>query len=78
MCFCKYKDYLGKPGEGVHSYRFFDIAIIDVLFTIIGAYIISNVINASFINILFILIILGIIAHRIFCVDTTIDKLIFQ
>ena len=32
--FCKYKDILGKPGEGVHSYRLFDIAIIDVVLTI--------------------------------------------
>ena len=32
--FCKYKDILGKPGEGVHSYRLFDIAVIDVVLTI--------------------------------------------
>jgi len=36
---CKYKDILGKPGEGIHSIRLFNVAIMDVLFTIIGAYI---------------------------------------
>jgi hypothetical protein len=37
---CQYKDILGKPGKGIHSYRIFNIAIVDVLLTIIGAYII--------------------------------------
>ena len=35
--FCKYKDSLGKPKKGLHSYRVFDIAVIDVLFTLILA-----------------------------------------
>ena len=34
--FCKYKDLFGKPGEGVHSYRIFNIAIVDVILTIFG------------------------------------------
>ena len=37
---CEYKNMLGKVGEGVHSIRIFNIAIVDVLLTIIGAYII--------------------------------------
>ena len=35
--FCKYKDALGKPKEGLHSYRVFNISIIDVLLTILLA-----------------------------------------
>lgn len=31
----------GKVDEGVHYYRVFNIAIVDVLATIVGAYIIS-------------------------------------
>ena len=34
-----FKDIFGKVGEGLHSYRIFNIAIIDVLFTILGAFI---------------------------------------
>ena len=34
---CSRSNMFGKPGEGIHSYRIYDIAIIDVLFTIIGA-----------------------------------------
>ena len=31
--FCKYKDSLGKPGEGLHSYRVFNLSVLDILFT---------------------------------------------
>ena len=48
---CKYKDILGKVGQGVHSYRLFGIAIVDVLLTILGAYII-NLLKLCNINIL--------------------------
>ena len=75
---CKYKDMFGKVGEGVHSYRIFNIAIVDVLFTILGAFIIHFFIpKYSFITILVFLFISGIILHRMFCVRTTIDKLLF-
>lgn len=76
--FCQYKDIFGKVGEGVHSYRFFNIAIVDVLLTIIGAYIINLFIPYfSFTYILVLLFILGIVLHRLFCVRTTVDKILF-
>ena len=75
---CKYKDILGKVGEGVHSIRIYDIAIIDVILTIIGAYFISKIFKLNFLNTLIILFILGIILHRIFCVRTKIDQLLFN
>jgi hypothetical protein len=75
---CKYKDIFGKVGEGVHSYRIFNIAIVDVLFTILGAFIIHFFIpKYNFITILLVLFVSGIILHRMFCVRTTIDKLLF-
>ena len=40
---CKYKDVL-ESGEGIHSIRLFNVAIMDVLFTIIGAYIIHLIV----------------------------------
>ena len=80
MSLCKYKDIFGKPNEGVHKYRIFNIAIIDVIFTIIGAYLLNKYLfkKTKFIIILISLLILGIIAHRIFCVRTTVDKLLFK
>ena len=75
---CQYKDILGKPGQGIHSYRIFNIAYIDVLFTIIGAYIIYLFLpKINYFIILILLFLLGIILHKIFCVRTTIDKFLF-
>ena len=78
--FCKYKDILGKPKTGLHSYRVFDIAVVDFLLTILLAkffefYMMKGI---PFWKILIITFILGIIVHRIFCVKTTIDKLLFS
>ena len=74
---CKYKNMLGVPGKGIHSYRVGGIAIADVIMTIIGAIIISYLSGWNFIYTLIGLFILGIILHRLFCVRTTIDKLLF-
>ena len=41
MGLCKYKDIFGKPNEGVHKHRLFNIAIVDMSFTIIAAAIIA-------------------------------------
>jgi len=77
--FCKYKELLGKVGKGVHSIRLFNIAVIDVLLTFIAAYIIYSFNNKNnYFLILILLFIAGIILHRLFCVRTTIDKLLFD
>lgn len=78
MYFCKYKNMFGKPNEGAHSYRIFNIAIVDVLLTIILAIIISALMNYRVIYVLIFLFLLGIFTHRLFCVRTTIDKLLFN
>jgi len=75
---CKYKDSLGKPNEGVHKYKIFNISIVDVLLTIFVAFIISFFSKINFFIILILLFIAGIILHRIFCVRTTVDKLLFN
>ena len=77
--FCKYKDILGKPKTGLHSYRVFNVAIIDVLFTVLLAKFVHYYIleEYNFWSILICTFILGVIMHRIFCVKTTFDKLFF-
>ena len=77
MDLCKYKNALGIPSKGIHSYRFLGIAIADVLMTILGAIIISYWFKFPFLYTLMSLFILGIVLHRLFCVRTTIDKLLF-
>jgi uncharacterized membrane protein len=77
MSLCKYKDALGVPGTGVHSFRFFGVAIADVIMTIIGGYLIARAFNISAIYTIIALFLLGIFLHRLFCVRTTIDKALF-
>ena len=74
---CKYKDILGKVDQVIHSYRLFNIAIVDVIMTVIAAFIIHYFTKINFFVVLVLLFIVGIICHRIFCVNTTIDKLLF-
>ena len=75
--FAKHSEIFGKPNEGAHSYRLFDVAIVDLIATALVSGIISLAFNKNFIVILLILLLLGIILHRLFCVNTTINKLIF-
>ena len=77
--FCKYKDILGKPKTGLHSYRVYNIAVIDVLLTFLLAKFIQYYLleETDFFLILCICFISGIVIHRVFCVRTTIDKLLF-
>jgi hypothetical protein len=75
---CLYKYIFGEPKKGVHKYRIFDIAIVDLLATILSGYLISQYFNKDFYEVTGALLLLGIIMHRIFCVRTTIDKIIFN
>jgi len=70
-------DIFGKPNQGLHSYRLFGLAIVDVIMTILGSFVISYVFRVSFVITLAIVFILGILLHRYFNVRTTIDKMLF-
>ncbi len=74
MNLCKYKDIFGEPNKGVHQYRVLNIAIIDVLSTILLSYLISQYANVSFIKTLIILLIIAEFMHLLFCVDTPITQ----
>jgi hypothetical protein len=71
---CKYKDILGVPERGVHSYRMFNFAIMDVIMTIIASFIISFIFRVSFLWSFVLLFIFGEVLHYIFCVPTTFMK----
>ena len=78
MSLCRYRDTIGQPGKGIHSFKICDIAVVDVVSTLIGAWIIAKVFKLNYLLTLLIFWILGMILHRIFCVRTTIDKLLFR
>jgi hypothetical protein len=79
--FAEYATLFGNVGEGVHGYRLFDFAIVDVLATIFGAYLLYRWLKyhswMSFFWVLALLFALGITLHRLFGVRTTIDRLLF-
>jgi fatty acid desaturase len=74
---CKYKNLFGKPSEGLRKYRIFDIAIYDTVIVIILGFLISYFTGYNLWITLAVLFISGIIAHRLFCVRTGVDKLLF-
>ena len=70
----KYKDIFGKPRTGIHKYRFFDVAIIDVIGTIIIACIITYITEIPLLMTTSSLLKLGFILHIIFGVETNTTK----
>ena len=77
MDLCKYKNLFGKPGEGLRQFRIFDIALYDTIVVILIGILFSWVTKINIWIVLIVLFISGIIVHRLFCVRTGIDKLLF-
>lgn len=79
---CQYKDVLGKPGEGFHKARLFGFARNDLLGTMAIAAILALIFYRktfwySFLIIFLILMAIAIFLHRLFCTNTTLNKMIF-
>jgi hypothetical protein len=83
MNLCQYSDIFGKPSEGLHQYKIFHFAIVDIVLTFLAAKLLQIICNKYFnknLNYwiyLLILLVLAIILHRIFCVNTTLNVLLF-
>lgn len=73
---CIYKDSLGIPGQGFHTH-FLGIAILDVIGTILIAELLSYVFNWNIYLTMIAVFLTGIVLHRMFCVRTTVDKILF-
>ena len=76
--FCKYRHIFGIENEGVHKYRLLNIAIVDMVLTIILAFVCALYFKISFLLVFFVLIVIATLLHRLFCVETTITKLVFS
>jgi hypothetical protein len=73
---CKYKNILGKPGKGMH-FHVLGIAIVDLLLTIGVAVLLWRWKKWNPFIVFAVLMLIAILLHRLFCVNTTINKLIF-
>jgi fatty acid desaturase len=73
----QYRNIFGAPRTGNHSYRILDLAVVDVVATLLMAVLIAIFTSYSFISVAAVLFITGIVLHRIFHVNTKINTLIF-
>jgi hypothetical protein len=69
--FSKYKNILGVPGKGAHKYQFLDTAIVDYIFTILGAIITTYFSHIPLVLTTIFWFIMGIILHILFGVETS-------
>ena len=82
--FCEYKDIFGKPGEGVHKTRigstetFEGFALYDILGLVFLIIIVVYLTGYSILSVSIIGIISTILLHKLFCVKTTFNKMIFD
>lgn len=74
---CKYRHIFGIEGQGVHSVRIANIAIVDLLATLVAGAFIARYFKLNIYGVWIVLLILGIIIHRLFCVNSTINKALF-
>lgn len=77
MSLCKYKHIFGREGEGVHAARFMGMAAVDVGLTVGAALVLHKVFRWPFVLTLVALCALGLVMHRVFCVNTTLTNLVF-
>ena len=68
--FIEYKDIFGKPGTGLHQYKFLGTAIIDYLFTILFAMFITYLTEIPLVLTTIGSFILGILLHKLFGVKS--------
>lgn len=81
---CNYRDIFGKPNKGVHSYRIFNIAIVDTVLTLVAAMLINKYyfnkefLDMNVLKIFLVLLIISIGVHKLFCVKTTLTNVVFK
>lgn len=79
---CKYSNVFGAPGEGSHKYRIGGLAAVDLIATAGLAFLLTRFAVRkkdfiSFFIVFIILILVGILAHEAFCVNTRFNATLF-
>lgn len=76
--FNKSKDIFGAPYKGVHSFRIMDVAVVDYVATIFGAFTLYYFTGIPVEICTILLFFLGIVAHILFGVDTATNRWLKQ
>jgi len=71
-----YKDILGKPGQGVHQYKFMGTSIVDYAMSIVMAFIITYFTKIPLVITTIGVLLIGILLHYIFGIKTEVLKFI--
>lgn len=74
---CKYKNMFGEPNQGFHKERILGFARNDIIGTIIIGIIVSKIFKFDLIKTYILLILFVIFIHKLFCVETALNKMIF-
>jgi len=77
MSLCKYRNIFGEPWKGVHSARLFGVAAFDLVATVVASVIISMLFKINVFIVFTFLLLLSLVVHYLFCVKTTLTKMIF-
>jgi hypothetical protein len=73
-------DIFGEPYEGIHATRVGPgdgLALVDVVATLVGAWLLSRWLGSAFVQTLVLLVLLGVAVHRALGVRTKLDELLF-
>ena len=76
MSLCQYQNIFGEVGKGVHSIRIFNFAVVDLALTAVAAYFLARWRNWNILATFGGLMLVGVIAHWLFCVDTRLNTLL--
>lgn len=74
---CQYSGALGEPGEGVHRPRVGGLAAVDLLITAGASFAISRAGGWPVLVVFIILMVLAVVAHEVFCVNTRLNAALF-
>ena len=77
---CKYKNMFGRPGKGIHRFRIANIPIVDVVATIVLAYVLRSVFfkKHNYWTVLAMCFFAATIIHQMFCVKTPVTRFLFS
>lgn len=74
---CKYKDVFGKPNEGIRKIRIFNLSVVDVVPTILLGLTIAVYFKMPKSKGIAIAFGTSVVFHAVFCVETTLVKMLF-
>lgn len=69
--FSEHRNFFGVPGTGAHETRLLDVALVDYMLTLIGAFITSWLTSFPLVLSTLLWFTLGLVLHTLFGVDTS-------